>query len=750
MKSRFLGASCVAALLAAWGSAAVAAEVAAQADDGSEEVVVTAQKRSERVQDVPIAISTLSAGEIEDRHITNLLDLNNIAPNMRITTADAAANPKIFIRGVGLNDFNPTSSAGVGVYIDGVYQASPLAQISAFFDLERVEVLRGPQGTLYGRNTTGGAINAISRRPSWETRADASLEYGNYNAITLSAGYGGTIIEDKLAFRVAGQYVADDGYTVNRVTGHDINNADRYAFRGSLLFTPTENDEFLLNAMRFVNRGGATQTKHRALFPATPDAVGPGGLCAPGYYNNGGCTDAVGYYDPVEDPFSVESDVEGKDKVDLFTASLNYTHDFGDISLVSITAWQQVDRNALENTDASPLQMLQATYIGSQDTYTQELRLQNDEGPAKWVVGVYYMNDEIRNSSSYDILRMLRPLFTTPENPTGVSPENSVIVLGYPYTQKTEGYAIFSQLDYELNDKLTLTGGLRWSQDDKSLDYTRLAEGSIVLFTAYREKSFSDFSGRLGVKYDISDTWNVYASYNRGYKSGGFFGGSADDPAQLDPYDNETVNAYEVGSKGSFLDRAVRLNLSAFYYDYENIQAYSMVERGGLTVQILDNAASAEVYGAEVELAASPIEHLDLSLALSFLHAKYGAYNSLGGDYSGNQMPQAPEFTMQFGAAYEFVLQSGGSITPRVDVNYRSKIYFDSTQTERLSSPALWQLDAQIGWTSQDGQIEAGIWGKNLTDEHYLQAISNIDSLGVDLLTYGRPATYGVFLRYSF
>lgn len=751
MRSLLIGTGAIALL---WtGSAAAQTETEPQEDASArrlESIVVTAQKRAEDVQDVPIAITALSSSTLEKQRVTDVTSLDNLVPGLRIAAADAAANPKIFIRGAGLNDFNPTSSSGVGLYADGVYIGSPLAQFSTFYDLDRVEVLRGPQGTLYGRNTTGGAINVISKRPTFSPEGYASIEAGNFGSVELNAAYGGPIVGDKLAFRIAGQYAEDDGYSTNAVTGNKVNNAERYAVRGSLLYTPDDLTDILLTVNTFSNRGGAVQPKSRQLFPADPSAAGPDGVCAPAFFRSGLCTDALGFADTSADPYTITADVEGKDKVDLWSAALTIDREIGDLTLTSITAYQDVERSAHENTDSSPQQMLEAFYNNTQEQFSQELRLASDGERLKWVVGGYYMKDTTTSDSAYDILRILRPLFITPENPTGVSPENSVIYLGYPYTQKTDSYAIFGQADYELAPGLILTAGLRWSADEKSMDYSTLAEGVLPVFSYQADKTFSDWSGKVGLKYDLTATTNIYASYSRGYKSGGFFGGNADSPEQIAPYENETVNAYEIGSKSDLWDNRLRMNLSGFYYDYQDIQAYSTVERNGLTVQVLDNAASAEMYGAEAEFTVMPIENLDLSLGLAWLHAKYGDYNSLGDDYSGNQMPQAPEYSLTSRAAYAIHTKTGVVITPSIDVSYRSKVYFDSTMRERLSDPELWLVGAELSVMSPDGSIEAGLWGRNLTDEAYLTSANPIDSLGVDLLTYSRPRSAGLFLRYRY
>ncbi|WP_421738717.1 TonB-dependent receptor [Caulobacter sp.] len=718
-----------------------------------EEIVVTAQKRSENLQDVPVSVTALTSDALAARGVNNVLALNNLAPGMRISAGDAAANPKIYIRGVGLSDFNPNASSGVGVYVDGVYVGSPLAQMAGFFDLAQVEVLRGPQGTLYGRNTNGGAINITTKRPSQTFGADASLEYGSFNAVTADLGVGGPIVADKLAFRAAAQYVQDDGYTYNRVTGHDLNAAKHWAGRLSLLYTPSEDFELLTQVNRYVNRGDATAPQHRALFPATAAATGADGLCAANAYASGACTDLLGYADTDNNSRAVDANLEGKDKVDLFGASSQATWKLGGMSLISVTAWQWAHRNDLENTDASPLRMIEINYRSRQHQFTQELRLQSNDASARlnWVLGVYYMDEQVQDNTRQDVLRDLRPLFVTPSNPTGLSLENSVATFGYPYTQTTKGYAVFGQADYKLTDRLTGTVGLRWSADDKSMDYQSQAEdGLIVILTSKQSKTFSAVSGRLGLRYALNDDANIYATYNRGYKSGGFFGGMATTAQEMEPYDNETLDAYELGLKSEFFDRRVRLNVSGFYYDYKNQQVFAQTTRNGLTVLVLDNAANSKVYGGEAEVTARPIQPLTLSAGVSLLHAKYGDYFTEGKDFTGNWLPQSPKVTFNAAATWVAPLANGASILANVDANYSSRVYFDNSNAARLSQDAVWVAGAQASWRSPDRKIEAGAFARNLFDKTYAVSISNIDSLGVDLLSNNRPRSLGVFLRYHY
>nr|WP_314525630.1 TonB-dependent receptor [uncultured Brevundimonas sp.] len=752
MKTIFLTTVSIASVLA--GAAAAQSEPPATSPSTVDDIVVTAQKRSERLQDVPVSISVLGAETLENKGVGNVAALNNLAPGLRVSNGDAAASPKIFIRGVGLSDFNPNASSGVGIYVDGVYIGSPLAQMAGFYDLAQLEVLRGPQGTLYGRNTNGGAINITTKRPSFEWAGDGRVEYASDNAVNLQGGVGGPIIKDVLAFRAAGQYVASDGATHDRVTDRDVNAIEYYGGRFSLLYTPRADFSILASVNHFENHGDATAAQHRALFPTTAAVTGPDGLCLSSAYSSGLCTDLLGYVDTDNDIRAGDyGAATGKDKVRLNGASVQIDWTLGNIDLVAISAYQNAKRNAFENTDSNPLRMIEINYRSQAESFSQELRLQSNDPAAKlkWVVGAYFMDETIKDSATQDVLRDLRPLFISPENPTGFSPENSVGEFGNPYTQKTKSYALFGQADYKLTDRLIATAGLRWSSDDRNFDYRSEIDRGLATILTYKDsKTFSAWSGRLGLRYELSPDANIYATYNRGFKSGGFFGGLATSVEQLQPYDNEQLDAYEVGYKGQFWDRRARLNTSAFYYAYKDQQVFAQVLRNGLTVLVLDNAGDSTVYGAEIEGSVTPIDNLDISVGLSLLHAKYDEFISEGEDYSGHTLPQSPKATLNASVAYTWPLPSGGDIIANIDTSYSSKIYFDNSNRERLSQDAVWNTGLQVSWRSGSSGIEAGVFARNVFDEDWIVNISAIDSLGMDLLNYNRPRSIGVFLKYNY
>jgi iron complex outermembrane receptor protein len=746
MNGKRLGATAICALTIFGAGAAHAAD---ENGGAIEELVVTAQKRAQNVQDVPIAITALSAQALKDQHVTNIMDLNNLSPSLQIKSDDNAANPKIFIRGVGLNDFNPNTATPVAIYTDGVYIGSPLAQMGQFFDLERIEVLRGPQGTLYGRNTTGGAINVISKKPTQDLSADVSAEYGTFNAVDLEGAIGGPVIKDVLSVRLAAKYVKDDGHTLNRLTGKDGNDADRWTTRLSALYTPTSNFELLVQGRYGQSKGGSILAYNRSIFPTTAAATGPDGLCAPGYYTTGQCADALGYANTSSNKYQGDYHLEGKDDVKTYGASATATWDLGDVILVAVSGYDGAKRFDLEDTDAGPNNLITASYKAKQSVISQELRLQSDtKGPLTWVGGVYFSHDDLKTDSYYDILRIARN--PTPANPSGADLANSIGVFGWPYSQKTDSYAVFGQADYAFTDKLTATLGLRYSSDRKDFHYVSNAEfGAVTFFTIDARKDFGSLSGRLGVQYKATDDVNLYASYNRGYKSGGFFGGQSTEPSQFQPYRDEKVDAFELGMKSVWFDRRLRANFSAFYYDYQDLQVYTLVLDGVRTIQSFTNASNAEIYGAELELTASPAQGLDLTLNASWLEAQYKDFKSLAGDYSGNQLPDAPKFSMTASARYEWALLSGEAHVA-ADASYRSKVYYDTRNVERLSDDARTFLNAQIGWTTPDKHYEFGIWGRNLTDTTNISDIIPLEGLGFDLFNMGLPRTAGIYLRYNY
>ena len=733
-------------------------------DPARDVIIVTAQKRSENIQEVPVAVTAIGGEALQDLGVTDVLDLNALAPSLQVKTDDNAANPKVFIRGIGLNDFNPNTASAVAIYTDGVYIGSPLAQMGQFFDLERVEVLRGPQGTLYGRNTTGGAINVISRKPSDEFEVDAYVEYGTFNSITTEAGVGGPIAPGVLGYRVAGTYVTNDGYTLNRLTGNYGNDADRGSLRGTLSWTPTDNLEGLFQLRYGRSKGGSILAYNRSLFPATPAATGPDGFCAPGFYTSGQCTDLAGYANTSDNLYQGDYHLEGTDSVETYGASATFTWDLGDMSLISVSGYDHADRDDVEDTDAGPTDIVTARYRAKQWAASEELRLQsNGDNVLDWVAGIYLAHDDLESKSYLDVFRVANSGDPATDLPSGIG------VFHWPFTQETDSYAAFGQIDYDITDRLTATVGVRYSADKKAFDYesryssnpedpTFIIEvddgtntNTTVPVALNASRTFDSVSGRLGLKYQFTEDLNAFATYNRGFKSGGFFGGQTTDPGALAPYNDEKVDAYEVGLKSQLFDGLVTANFAAFFYDYKDLQVYTLIvdPTTQLTTQNFTNASNAEVSGLEAEFTASPMDGLDLSLSASFLDAKYKDFQSDGDDYSGNTLPNAPETSVNASARYQWAI-FGGEASAQGDVAYRTKVYYDTRNVERLSDGDRTFVNLRFGWKPDAGNWEFGLFGRNIFAETNISDIIPIEGLGFDLFSMGAPRIAGVFLRYDY
>jgi len=702
-----------------------------------DDIIVTAQKRSENLQDVPVAVSAVTGKTLENKRILDLVDLSNATPGLQIKSDDNGANPRIFIRGVGVNDFNPATASAVGIYADGVYVGSPLAQRFAFFDLQQAEVLRGPQGTLYGRNTTGGAVNVTSRKPGNDVEADFLAEYGRFNSLNLQGGVSLPLVKDLLSVRVAGIYQRDDGYSVNRLTGNRGNNADRWAVRGSVHFTPSSaiTDDLAVTAGK--SRGGSIWAYNRTLFPVSPDIAGPDGLCAPAYYGTANCTNVLGYANASKNLYEGDYSFEGKDKVNLFTVANTLTINLGSADIVSVTGYQHAKRNDQEETDANPLAVITASYIARQNTFSQELRLQSSGKPAlRYVFGLYYAHDDLTNNSAYDVLAIL------PADPAA-----GIGRFVWPLAQKTDSYAAFGQLDYDLTSRLTATVGLRYSADHKDFHYfSGETNTGTSFFTFDGSKTFDSVSGKFGLQYRFTPDVNAYASYSRGTKSGGFFSGQTGNIADIGPYKDETVNAYEAGLKTELLRHTLRANLAAFYYDYQNLQVYTTVIDGFITRQLFTNASAARMYGGELELEATPARGLTISMNAAYLNATYRNFVSAGADYSGNTLPSAPKISVQTAVDYTQPV-SFGAIVANVSASYRSKVFFDTANTPRLSDQARVYVDGRLGVQLVRNKLEIGVWGKNIFGETNISDITPIASLGFDVVSVGPPRTYGLYLR---
>ena len=708
---------------------------------GIAEIVVTAQRRSQNVQDVPIAIAAVDAVGLKEAGIRDPRDLTLLVPSLSMQSGTAATTTSLFIRGVGIGDFNSNTTGAVGVYVDDVFLGANAGKLFNLFDSEGIEVLKGPQGTLYGRNTTAGAIRFSSRKPTNDFSADASALYGRFNELMLEGGIGGPIVADRLKVRVSGLYNRRDGTTFNRVTGNRVNDVDLWAARAIVDVTPSDDVLLRLSIHGGANRGSARQFQHRG--------QGFDFFGNPAVLPDGTPLDGLGYADTDGNIYAGDYDLEGQERVDVFGASLTSEFKLGDVTLTTISAYEKVNRQTLEDSDASPNDILTALYVDRPRQFSQEVRLQSDSGGnLTWIIGGYYFHDKLTTDSSFDILRALRDP-TAPLN--GFDPANSIGVLRYPYIQKTDSLAAFGQADLKLSENLTATLGLRYSSDKIDFDYSSFFDenGFIVpIIETEQTKRFNDLSWRLALTYQGKDVL-VYASASKGYNSGGFAGGASTDPLQVQPFKSEKLYAYEVGFKSDLLDRKLRFNASAFYYNYLDLQAFVFDTSGIVPVQRKLNAGNASILGLEAELTAKPIDALELFVATTLLDSKYKNFIGLAGtNFDGNRLVNAPSLALSAGATLTVPVGDKGSVRAHAALAYTSAIFLypDNLASNRVAGHTV--VNARLAWKPASDRYELALWGKNLTGEEYITGIFPV--ITMDQLNYNEPRTFGVQLSVHF
>lgn len=751
----------------AFGAGAARAEDPPADSSRIEKVTVTAQKRVQDAQDVPASVSALSGKRIDDLGITSSDEIAEFIPNVSIGMPSGQSNqPIITIRGVGNNDYNTNNAGPNGVYADEVYLSAPSAQTFQAFDLERVEVLKGPQGTLYGRNTSSGVINFISAKPSDEFDLGFTGSYGSFNTTNLEGFIGGPT-GDTSAGRLSFIYDNSDGYMRNLANGDRVSGTNVWALRGLWQVEPIENLTFLVNV-----HGGEVDT-----LPTEYHQVGAslGALsftpCDASQINAGICTDTFGYDGP-SDLYKGNYNRTKHLDIENEGASLRTDYDFGSVTLTSITAYEHNDKLHPEDSDASAFRMLEIDFGVKSNTFTQEFRLAGGTDKFDWLLGAYYLGETLKQDQTIYIFQDADLIcgFGCGDiaNPADLSTAFAQIGRGIS-SQKTNSYAIFGQTTFEIFDRTNLTLGGRYTTESKDFDLTGLfayQTGGIDSYSPFQTLwQFSNnldndgFSWRVALDHHFSDDLMAYASVSTGFKSGGFNGGflavnPGDAAAQADPVDPEKNLAYEIGVKSDLLDKKLRLNLSAFYYDYTDLQVFNLVipsGGSGFPINVLDNAP-ATVKGVEFEGIAKPFENFTLTLTAAYLDAKLETYvTDQGDDYSGNTLPLAPKYSVAGFADYTIPLGNGDAIDLLATASYKSKVFFDLANEELITQDGYWLVDARASYVINEGEWKVSVFGKNLTDEEYLnEAFDLRQTFGFLQQIVGEPLTVGAEVSYRY
>lgn len=730
---------------AAWSVFAGCA-VAAAADTTVEELVVTARRTEENLQTTPVAITAFSDKTLERQGALSVTDLQGAVPNMNLVQGRGSSNAtNIYIRGVGQPDALQTFDPAVGVYVDDVYFSRIRGTQFDLLDLARVEVLRGPQGTLYGKNTIGGALKLVSRAPDQTFRANASVTAGDYNQLEGKLALSGPVT-DTLALGVAILGAKRDGYVTDPLNGQKYNDKHTSAIRGALAWTPS--DRYRLDAAIDYSKdksamtvGQATNTLSSAFgavlvpLPATP----------PEYKFNTSTTPGL--------PNSTRFDHWGISATQTFKLSEA-------LSLKSITAYRKLTSDDYIDIDATTAKLGDVLVSPDQNQRSQEFQLTYADGPWNVVGGLYYLRENVQSHQEAYADAFVAPftfLRTVDDNLT------------------TRSYAAYANASYSLTDALRLSAGLRYTQEEK--DYWRTTSTFSNLaalngkFAFKAKESWDDVSPMASIDYQATPDLFVYGRVSKGFKSGGF-NGRANNPGEEQPYDPETVVSYEAGVKSQLFDRRVRANFTVFYNDYQDFQARigRAVTSPSQPVPSIDfavlNAGQLEIYGAELELAANPIAGLSLNADVGYLHAEYGefveqraatppatGFNAL--DRSWQTPAFSPEWTARLAGSYEFDLGPTGFLTFGAQARYRSEMALavdNANLATRARFPGMWQdaywlYDAQAVWQSADRKYTAGVYGKNLSDEVYKTDAQEFSSVGgIRTAYYGAPRTWFVTL----
>lgn len=729
------------------------------------ELVVTAQRRSENIQDVPLAIQAFNAKTINDLGIKSSADLGQVTPNVDIALPAGAGNqPIISIRGIGLNDYDTNNAGPNGVYVDEVYLSSPASQTFQTFDLERIEVLKGPQGTLYGRNSSGGAINFISAKPTDTPEADFHAEYGSYNTFNIEGGVGGPI-SPHLDGRAAITVNESQGYGHNSLTGNHENGANNAAARLALLWKPTDDLRILFNVHGGFVDNRPTEYRHIGTFVAGTQSDPAPGVCSVSAAMAGGCVDLFGYGTPrgfYDGAYNRQQHL----KVNSLGSYLRADYTAGSLNFTSITAAEHSDKLHPEDSDASPNRLLEIDFGVRANTFTQEFRVAQSKEKYNWVAGLYYLHEDLhQNQPIYLFLDFDK--FGGFGVPAGPGAGDFIAERGFDVShQLTDAYAVFGQGDYAVTDRLKLTLGGRMTSEHRSFHYLgafQFQDGGMDHFdpptiSADSSQSFtkSAFSWRAAADYHFTDRVHAYASVATGFKSGDFNGSFlSTDPAQiarqLTPVRPETVTTYEAGLKSGLFDNRLIFDLTVFYNDYRDLQVFSLVslDEGGLTlpVNVLDNARKAHTDGIDAQLIARPTPNLTGTFNLGLLETRLDQFVSNVDpnqpDFSGRKLPLSPHTSFSALIDYKVPL-TNGDIDLQLSATYKGHQFFDVSNDPYTTQAGFWLENVRVAYeASQRWEVAAFV--RNLAGKKYLlDAFDLISPFGLIQGIEGAPRTVGV------
>jgi iron complex outermembrane receptor protein len=696
-----------------------------------QEIVVTAQKREQRAQDVGITLDVYSGAELKAAGVITAPDIAKLSPGVGVSGSFAGQNVMFSVRGVTQQDFQAHAEAPVAVYVDEGYLAANNAAGIGLFDIERVEVLKGPQGTLFGRNATGGLVSITTRKPTKDLSADASVSYGSYNDMRAEAAIGGPL-SDSVQGRVAVLYEKNDGWLDNlSPTGGDLGGKETVGGRIHLAAQPSDAVDLLFTVYGI----------------DVKQSWGPYTLLSTRSTVSGGIPNAVivsdptGFGQPPSDYQNLKVDANNAQDSGaynrIFGGTFRLNYDVGGATLTSITDYKQLKYLLLLDDDASAIDFLDTHTSAKVANWSEEVRLFKDFHGTRLTTGLYYLNI---NAETIDLQRLF-----------GLGG----VQVSSPFALDTKSASAFAQAEFDVAPTVTLVGGLRATHEKKDYRYDgfvqTLAGDPIVNARSYRgDRSEWLYSWKAQAEYRPIKDVLVYAGYSRGTKAGSYnapFAGSATPPDAEVPYKAEKLDSYEIGFKTTLADGFATLNGAVFYYDYKDYQAFKFVN---FSTVVTNNPAA--IKGAELGLNLRPTTGLELLASVSYVDAKVDNVpisNALGAAVVNRRPPFTSEVQATGSARYAFPV-GRGSLVLQGDVEYRGNFYFSLTNFDATKVEPYTLLNARITWKAPGDHWEVAAFGKNLSDERYRTVgFEASDFGGFTQVGYGEPRWYGVTFSYK-
>lgn len=704
-----------------------------------EEVVVTAQKRSQSLQDVGISIAAFNRDDAKDQDLGNVDRLAAMVPNLQALDA-AAGLPSFRIRGIGLNEFQAAFDSPVGVHMDEIFLSKPMMASMSFYDIERIEVLKGPQGTVFGRNTTGGAVNYYSVQPTEEFAAGILASYGNYDRLNSQAYISGPL-SDTVRGRLSVDYLdhGDDGQYHNLYNNDDIGELKQEQIRGQLAWN---NDQTSVLFASYYGSKNGDLVPYDNLFQEEP----------------GGVPDVT---KEIRNPISrttLNQDYWPKTDSSQSGASFRIDHDLEIGTLTSLSGYKTFKRDNREDSDNTPIISTNIDWYSRINQFTQEFRLTGDRDRWHYLVGAYYENDDLETVETLAVTDLWELELT------------SFAQLGADHNVTTDSYALFTSHEYELTEKFSLIAGARYTKEKNKIKGQSFLtttpidpvgsedvippEDRVVLVDADNNRSDNDTNFKLGLNYQHTDDVLVYLSASTGFRSGGYdlaFGSPS-----LETFEPEDVTSYELGAKSTLLDNTMTLNGALFYNEVQDYQ--SNVNLAGELVPRRRNIGTLETYGGEAEMNWQPDENWRFQLSGGYTHAEITdvAKDVDGNDFvidgvpiKGNEPVNSPKWS--FSALVNYV----HPISPEMEMefltlaNWNDERYLELENGDDHLVDSYYTVDASISLQSPDRAWRVSAWGKNLTDEDYLRYINDVPGFALFLTINAEPRTYGVSVEYN-